>query len=43
MLPDNPEGLLKQLRKPKPEGEAPGQDDADPQRGGGPPIPPRRS
>src|SRR5918993_2273969 len=38
MLPDNPEGLLKQLRKPKPEGEAPGQDDADPQRGGGPPI-----
>jgi membrane protein required for colicin V production len=42
-LPDNPEGLLKQLRKPKPEGEAPGQDEADPQRGGAPPVPPRRS
>jgi membrane protein required for colicin V production len=41
MLPDNPEGLLRQLRKPRPDGEG-GPDDADPQRGG-PPVPPRRS
>jgi membrane protein required for colicin V production len=36
MLPDNPEGFLKQLRKPKPDGE-PGPDDT------APPLPPRRS
>jgi membrane protein required for colicin V production len=43
MLPDDPEKLLRQIKKPKPEGDAPGPDEADPQRGGGPPIPPRRS
>jgi membrane protein required for colicin V production len=37
MLPDNPEGLLKQLRKPKPEGEPGSPDDT------APPLPPRRS
>jgi membrane protein required for colicin V production len=42
ILPENPEGLLKSFRKPKPEGEPGGPDDADPARGG-PPIPPRRS
>ena len=43
MLPDDPEKLLRQIKKPKPEGDAPGPDETDPQRGGGPPIPPRRS
>lgn len=43
MLPENPEGLLKSFRKPRPEGEPGGPEDADPQRGGSPPIPPRRS
>ena len=43
MLPENPEGLLKSFRKPRPDGEPGGPDDTDPQRGGGPPIPPRRS
>ncbi len=43
MLPENPEGLLKNLRKPRPEGEGAPPDEADPQRGGQPPVPPRRS
>ena len=42
LLPENPEGLLKSFRKPRPDGEPGGPDDADPQRGG-PPVPPRRS
>jgi membrane protein required for colicin V production len=37
MLPDNPEALLKQLRKPRPDGEPGGPDDV------APPTPPRRS
>jgi membrane protein required for colicin V production len=41
LLPENPEGLLKSLRRPRPDGE-PGPDEGDPQRGG-PPMPPRRS
>lgn len=37
MLPGDPEELLKKLRKPRPEGEPAGPDDASP------PLPPRRS
>jgi membrane protein required for colicin V production len=36
MLPDNPEGLLKNLKKPKPEG------DTEPPTEATPPLPPRR-
>jgi membrane protein required for colicin V production len=38
MLPDNPEGLLKQIHRPKPEG-----DTAEPPAEVTPPTPPRRS
>jgi membrane protein required for colicin V production len=38
MLPDNPEGLLKQIRRPRQEGE-PAEPPAEP----APPPPPRRS
>ena len=38
MLPDNPEGLLKQIRRPRPEGES-----AEPPAEAAPPPPPRRS
>jgi membrane protein required for colicin V production len=42
MLPDNPEGLLKQLRPPRPEGDPAEPADTVPQPGT-PPPPPRRS
>jgi len=38
MLPDNPEGLLKNLKKPRPDS-----DTAEPPTEASPPIPPRRS
>jgi membrane protein required for colicin V production len=38
MLPDNPEGLLKNLKKPRPDG-----DPAEPPTEASPPVPPRRS
>jgi membrane protein required for colicin V production len=38
MLPDNPEGFLKQIRRPRPEGESEPPAEASP-----PPAPPRRS
>lgn len=44
MLPDNPEGLLKQFRRPKPEGEpAEPPAEPDPGRTNAPTPPPRRS
>jgi membrane protein required for colicin V production len=43
MLPDNPEGLLKQIRRPKLEGEPADPPATEPEPGrGAPPIPPQR-
>jgi membrane protein required for colicin V production len=41
MLPDNPEGLLRQIRRPRPEGEPAEPPTEDPRTS--PPTPPRRS
>jgi membrane protein required for colicin V production len=41
MLPDNPEGLLRQIRRPRPEGEPAEPPTEDPRAN--PPTPPRRS
>jgi membrane protein required for colicin V production len=41
MLPDNPEGLLRQIRRPRPEGEPAEPPAEDPRTA--PPTPPRRS
>ena len=42
MLPDNPEGLLQQLRNGAPEGEPAEPAEPDPQRPGQPPQQPQR-
>ncbi len=41
MLPDNPDGLLKQFKKPRPEGEPEAPAEPDPSRAA-PPVPPQR-